>query len=187
MPSAVCVYCSSSDEVAPVYVKAAAEMGEALAGAGLTLVYGGGSVGLMGIMARAVHARGGKVVGVIPQFMVEQELAYHHADELIVTTDMRERKKLMEQMACAFVALPGGFGTLEEVIEILSLRNLRQHDKPVVIVNTHGFYGPLLEQFQRFERERFVGARHLNNFFVVGDAAAAVKYLLKQCNLPGSP
>jgi uncharacterized protein (TIGR00730 family) len=155
MIRSVCVFSSSSDAVAPHYVEAAAALGAALARRRLTLVYGGGKVGLMGVMAQAVHAHGGKVVGVIPHFLKRKEIAYEAADELVVTQDLRERKAIMESRADAFVALPGGFGTLEEVMEILTLKQLETHAKPIVFLNTGGFFDPLLALFEQLFRERF--------------------------------
>ncbi|MFA6547179.1 MAG: TIGR00730 family Rossman fold protein, partial [Limisphaerales bacterium] len=113
----ICVYCSSSSAVDARYVEAAVEFGTHLGRRGLTLVYGGASVGLMGQLAQAVHRGGGRVLGVIPQSLRDREIAYEAADELVVTRDLRERKAVMESRADAFVALPGGFGTLEEVLE----------------------------------------------------------------------
>ena len=122
---------------------------------GWGLVYGGGNIGLMGSVARAVKEAGGRVVGVIPEFMVERELAYHQADELVTVASMRERKRIMEERASAFLALPGGIGTLEELAEIMTLRYINQLDKPVVIFNQGGFYDDLFRFFERMARERF--------------------------------
>jgi len=122
---------------------------------GWGLVYGGGNVGMMGSVAQAVKDSGGHVVGVIPDFMRERELAYHRADELITVDTMRERKRIMEERASAFLALPGGIGTLEELTEIMTLRYINRLDKPVVLFNQDGFYDDLLRFFERMTRERF--------------------------------
>jgi uncharacterized protein (TIGR00730 family) len=140
----VCVFCSSAGGLPEVYRAAARELGAELAGRGHRLVYGGGNVGLMGEVARSVHDHGGTVIGVIPQGLVDRELAYDPADELLVTTTMRERKAEMDARADAFVALPGGFGTLEELLEVLTLRQLRLHDRPIVLVNVAGYWDPFL-------------------------------------------
>lgn len=145
----ICVYCASSNQIDEAFFALARVAGAAIARRGWALVYGGGSVGMMGELARAVHASGGRVVGVIPQFLLDREVGYLAADELIVTTTMRERKRLMDERADAFVALPGGFGTLEELLEILTLRQLGYHDKPIIIVNADGFFDLLLGQFER--------------------------------------
>lgn len=151
----ICVYCSSSDAVDPAYFDAARKLGATIAGRDYTLVYGGAHCGLMGALAQAVHAGGGRVVGVIPAALRERGIAYESADELIVSADLRERKATMEARADAFVALPGGFGTLEELLEILTLRQLQTHTKPIVLLNVRGFYDPLLALFDHFYRERF--------------------------------
>ena len=144
MTLSVCVFCSSAGGLPEVYLAAARDLGAELARRGHRLVYGGGNVGLMGEVARSVHANGGTVVGVIPQGLVDRELAYDPADELLVTTTMRERKAEMDARADAFVALPGGFGTLEELLEVLTLRQLRLHDRPIVLVNVAGYWDPFL-------------------------------------------
>lgn len=153
--ASICVFCSSSNAVAPVYFDAARDLGGLLAHRRLTLVYGGGNVGLMGALARAVHDGGGKVIGVIPSALRDLELAYTEADELIVTKDLRERKAIMESYADAFVALPGGYGTLEEMIEVLTLKQLHFHDKPLVFLNTAGFYAHLRAFFEHLYAHRF--------------------------------
>jgi uncharacterized protein (TIGR00730 family) len=140
----VCVFCASAGGLPEVYHAAARDLGAELAGRGHRLVYGGGNVGLMGEVARSVHEHGGTVVGVIPQGLVDRELAYHPADELLITTTMRERKAEMDARADAFVALPGGLGTLEELLEVLTLRQLRLHDRPIVLVNVAGYWDPFL-------------------------------------------
>ena len=132
MQKSLCVYCASSDRIAPKYFEAATVVGNEMARRGWGLVYGGGKVGLMGAVARAVKNSGGRVVGVIPDFMKVKELAYDDADEMHTVVTMRERKLMMEARADAFLALPGGWGTLEEIMEILTLRQLDVLRKPVV-------------------------------------------------------
>ena len=177
MPRHLAVYCSSSNHVAPAFFALATEMGRLIAAHSDVLVYGGGCVGLMGAMAQAVHAGGGKVVGVIPESMRNAEVAYLAADELIWTQTMRERKAIMDERADAFVALPGGFGTLEELIEVLTHRQLRYHDKPVIIVNAQGFYDPLLALFEHFYRHHFAKDKHRQSYHVAPDAAGVYSYL----------
>jgi len=162
----VCVYCSSSNAVAPEYFDAAREVGALLAAKGWRLVYGGGNIGLMGALARAVHEGGGTVIGVIPEALRDLELAYTEADELIVTKDLRERKATMESYADAFVALPGGYGTLEETIEVLTLKQLRFHDKPLVFVNAAGYYSHLRDFFEHMYAHHFAApaSRRLYRF-----------------------
>ncbi len=155
MSKFLCVYCASSTKLDPKYYAAAGEIGRGMAAGGWGLVYGGGNAGLMGSLARAVKAGGGRVVGVIPDFMIERELAYREADELVVVKTMRERKGIMAGRASAFLALPGGIGTLEELAEILTERYLNLSQKPVVLFNQDGFYDDLLRFFERMVRENF--------------------------------
>jgi uncharacterized protein (TIGR00730 family) len=155
MAKLLCVYCSSSRRLEPGYYAAADAVGRAMVAHGWDLVYGGGNVGMMGSVAQAVKAAGGQVVGVIPDFMRVRELAYEEAHELIAVDTMRERKRVMEERASAFLALPGGIGTLEELTEIMTLRYINRLDKPVVIFNHGGFYDDLLRFFDRMRRERF--------------------------------
>ncbi len=179
MVRSVCVYCSSSDEVDPRYFEHARLLGQHMAEAGMGLVFGGGRVGLMGEVARAVHAHGGHVVGVIPESMTNIEIAYHDADELIVTQTMRQRKQIMEDRADAFITLPGGFGTLEELSEMIVGRLLGFHDKPLVLLNSHGFYDPLLRLFDHFIEQRFAKPKHMQSYAVVDSPSAAVQALAK--------
>ena len=174
----VCVFCSSSNAVDPVFLEAAADMGRQIASRGHELIYGAGSAGLMGALARAVHAHGGRVSGFIPEFMhARPGVAYVEADELVVTRDMRERQALMEARADAFVVLPGGFGTLEELFEMLAFKQLEQHTKPIVIVNTRGFYDHLLRMFEHIAAEHFAKPDHLCLYHVADDARAALDYI----------
>lgn len=152
----ICVYCSASNGIAAKYFGMAAEFGRQMAARGDTLIYGGASVGLMGEVARALHAGGGRVVGIIPQKLVDLEMAYQRADELIVTANIRERKAVMESRADAFVALPGGIGTLEEVFEIMTMKHLQMIDKPLVLLNLDGFYDPLVTLLDHMYQEAFL-------------------------------
>lgn len=168
-PAAIAVYCASSADLSPRYYELAARLGEELAGRGAVLVYGGGKAGMMGAVADAARRCGGRVVGVIPEFMVERELANEAADELIVTADMRERRRLMEERAEAFVALPGGFGTLEELVEVMVGRMLNRHAKPIILLNSDGFYDQLLVFFDRLVADGFKLGGWRDVVRVVGD------------------
>ncbi len=143
----VCVYCASSDAADPAYMEAAAAFGKALAREGLRLVYGGGNIGLMGACARAAHDAGGRVLGVMPEFLRQREILYGDVETIIVGS-MHERKMIMFEQSDAFVALPGGIGTLEEVIEMMSWRRLEVHRKPIVFYSPQGFWEPLYALFQ---------------------------------------
>ena len=170
----ICVFCGAASGRATTYAAAARGLGELLAERGIGLVYGGGNVGLMGELARAVHSSGGTVVGVIPQGLVDRELAYDPADELLVTTTMRERKAEMDARADAFVALPGGFGTLEELLEVLTLRQLRLHDRPIVLVNVAGYWDPFLSMVADMVDQGFAPLGEGILFQVAKTAAEAV-------------
>lgn len=158
MSKLVCVYCSSSRDLAEKYYAAGEAVGRGLAERGWTLVYGGGNAGTMGSVARAAKAAGGQVVGIIPDFMIDRELAFEEADELITVDSMRERKRLMAERADAFITLPGGIGTLEEVSEIMVERGLAHHQKPLVLFNQDGYFDGLLTFLERMVEERFKSA-----------------------------
>jgi uncharacterized protein (TIGR00730 family) len=176
--ASVCVYCSSSDHIADTYPPVADALGRGLVQQGHRLVYGGGTVGLMGVVARAVHDAGGTVIGVIPERLEAREgLAYELADDLIVTDTMQERKRRMFTEADAFVVLPGGFGTLEEFLEVLTLKQLGYHDRPIVLLNTGGFFDPLLDFFRTLHAERFARANVTEVVHVAATPEAALQHL----------
>jgi uncharacterized protein (TIGR00730 family) len=158
----VCVFCGSSAGARPEYAEAARRFGAALAERGLGLVYGGGHVGLMGVLADAVLAAGGAAVGVIPQALVDKELAHAGLTELLVVGTMHQRKALMADKSDAFVALPGGYGTLDETFEILTWAQLGLHAKPVGLLNVAGFFDPLLAWVKHAVSERFVRSQHID-------------------------
>lgn len=170
MLTKIAVYCSSSNLIHDDYFRDAAALGRGIGGRGGTLIYGGGKLGLMGEVAAATHAAGGKVVGVIPEAMRTVEVCYEGADELIVTRTMRERKAIMDERAQAFVVLPGGFGTLEELLEILTLRILKYHQKPIVILNTRGFFDPLIQLFEGLYEQGFARRKSFQPYQVAATA-----------------
>ena len=173
----VTVYLSASDSVDRVYHDAASATGRAIALAGWTLVYGGNHVGLMGVLADGARSAGGRVVGVTPKKMHELGISDVACDELIVTEDMRTRKAQLETRADAFIALPGGIGTLEEFFEILVGRILGYHTKPIVILNINGYYAPLLAMIEHGIDERFIKPNAREGFFVATSPEEAVKFL----------
>jgi uncharacterized protein (TIGR00730 family) len=152
----ICIYCGSGAGTDPRYAEAARTLGKSLAEAGIGLVYGGGGLGLMGETARATLAHGGRVTGIIPSFLSEKEQMLKDVDELIVVDDMHERKMLMFRRSDAFVALPGGIGTLEELVEQLTWSQLGQHGKPVVIANIANFWSPFLSLLDHMRAQEFV-------------------------------
>ncbi|MHA1518495.1 MAG: TIGR00730 family Rossman fold protein [Alphaproteobacteria bacterium] len=152
----VCVYCGSGAGQNPAFAEAAHALGKSLAAADVGLVYGGGDLGLMGIVARSVLDHGGHVTGVMPHFLRDREHLLTDVHELVVVDDMHQRKHLMFEKSDAFVALPGGLGTLEEFVEQLTWTQLGQHKKPIVLVNIHGFWNPLLELFDKMLGHDFI-------------------------------
>lgn len=154
----ICVYCGSGPGLNPAYAEAARAFGRILAESRIGLVYGGGNLGLMGEIARSVLHHGGHVTGIIPGFLSEREHMLIEAQELIVVEDMHQRKQLMFVKSDAFVALPGGLGTLEEFVEQLTWSQLGRHSKPIVLVNIQDFWDPLLTLFQRMRGEGFIRA-----------------------------
>jgi uncharacterized protein (TIGR00730 family) len=174
----VCVYCGASEGANAAYAEAAGRLGTSLAAAGLGLVYGGGGIGLMGVVARSVLAAGGYVTGIIPEFLKAREVHMAGLQEMLVTKDMHERKMLMFERSDAFVALPGGIGTLEELIEQLTWAQLGRHSKPIVIADIGGFWRPLLELLQHMQAEGFLKKSFLQDAktwrYDVVDAADAI-------------
>lgn len=163
----VCVYCSSSNGVDEIYKKTTHEAGVALARNGLKLVYGGGHVGLMGMVADAVLAAGGEVIGIIPEHIRTHEMQHTGLTELYVVDNMHTRKSMMAEKSDAFVALPGGFGTLDEVFEILTWKQLGLHTKPIIIYNVEGFWDPLLAMIDHIIDSRFAPENNRHIYKVV--------------------
>jgi len=166
---AVCVYCASSRTAHPEYRAAASRLGEALAGHGITVIYGGGAKGSMGALADGALRKGGRVVGILPRFMADLEWGHRGLSELKLVEDMRTRKHLMLTGAQAAIALPGGCGTLEELLEAITLKRLGLFLGPIVLVNTRGFFQPLLELLSRAVDEHFMDDRHHLMWQVVGE------------------
>lgn len=177
MPRCVTVFCSSSNDVPRVYFDAAETLGAALAREGWTLVYGGGSFGLMGAVSKAAADAGGRIVGIIPQRLLESEKANHHCDELIVVDDMRQRKALLDSRCDAFLTLPGGIGTLEELFEMLVGRYLGYHNKPIVLLNVNRFFDPLIELLNHGIEQRFINERTRQLLHVAATVDEAINQL----------
>ncbi|MBV8342360.1 MAG: TIGR00730 family Rossman fold protein [Gammaproteobacteria bacterium] len=167
---AVCVYCASSRASHPEYRQAAQQLGEVLAREGIGIVYGGGAVGSMGALADGALAHGGRVIGILPRFMADLEWGHKGLTDLQLVEDMRTRKHLMLTSSKAAIALPGGSGTLEELLEAITLKRLGLYLNPIVLVNTRGFFTPLLEMLARAVEERFMDPRHLLMWQVVATA-----------------
>ncbi|MFM7760845.1 MAG: TIGR00730 family Rossman fold protein [Burkholderiaceae bacterium] len=174
----LCVYCGSAAGHDPVYAKAARELGLAIAQRGMSLVYGGGHVGLMGIVADGALAAGAKVTGVIPAALMDSEVGHTQLTELRVVKDMHERKALMAELADGFVALPGGIGTLEELFEVITWLQLGYHRKPVGLLNTQGFYDDLLRMLNKQRDTGFLKPAHHALLITEADTAALLDRLM---------
>ena len=180
----ICVYCGSSDDVPSIYFQAARDIGAALASRGYTLVYGGGSTGLMGAVADATLQHGGQVIGVIPEHFYTPQLRHESLTRLEVVPDMHTRKARMAELADAFIALPGGYGTLEEFFEILTWAQIGLHTKPIGLFNFQGYYDGLLAFIRHARQEGFIFAEH-EALFVYATAAEPLLDALQAYQHPG--
>jgi uncharacterized protein (TIGR00730 family) len=183
----ICVYCGSNVGANPAYTTAARSLGAAMAKAGTGLVYGGGSLGLMGEVARSVLQHGGRVTGIIPAFLSEKERMLRDADELIIVEDMHQRKRLMFDRSDAFVALPGGIGTLEELVEQLTWAQLGRHNKPIVLLNVDGFWAPLLDLLGHMREEAFIRREMEVRYLTVAQAEDVVPAIMAAADAPLEP
>lgn len=175
----ICVYCGSSKGGAPHFAETAHALGEAIADRGFGLVYGGGNVGLMGIVANAALAKGGEVIGVITEGLVKLEVAHKGLADLRVVDSMHERKALMADLSGAFIAMPGGFGTMDELFEILTWSQLGIHAKPVGLLNVAGYYDELLAFLGAMERHGFVRAEHSSHLLSAGTVDELLQKLVQ--------
>lgn len=178
----ICVYCGSSPGNSPIYLEAGRSLGRAIAEARLTLVYGGGLKGVMGAVANGAVEAGGHVTGIIPRFLIRKEAGdeagLDHLDEVILTEDMHERKHAMFERSDAFVALPGGIGTVEEIVEIMTWAQLGRHQKPMVFGNVAGFWNPMLALIDHMKAEGFIHSQHMVRPLVVAEAGKIVPAIL---------
>ncbi len=175
----VCVFCGSSAGGHPGYEEAARELGVLLAGEKIHLVYGGAGVGLMGVLADTVLGQGGMVTGVIPSFFSRKEIAHHGLSELIFVDSMHERKQVMAGLSEAFLAMPGGFGTLDELFEVLTWSQLDLHQKPIGLLNVNGYFDALVSMFDHMVAEKFVKSAH-RQLIVEDDKAAPLLQKMKE-------
>ena len=173
----VCVYCASSTKIDPIYVEAAKRLGELLAENNMNVVNGAGRMGLMAAVSNAALEKGGKVTGVIPTFMVEQGWQHDGLTELIVVPDMHERKQTMARLSDAIVALPGGCGTLEELLEVITWKQLGLYLNPIVILNTKGYFNPLIDMLKRAVDENFMRKQHMDIWAVAETPEQAIELI----------
>ncbi len=183
----LCVYCGSSPGRDPAYAEAARHLGRALAEAGIGLVYGGGSLGLMGKVAKACLEAGGHVTGIIPEFLIREEIMLEGVNELIVTANMHERKMSMFEQSDGFCALPGGIGTLEELVEISTWAQLGQHVKPIILANIAGYWNPLLQLIEHMREEGFFRSSTEVRFDAVDRADQIIPMFEKRLKLKREP
>ncbi len=180
----LCVYCGSNFNGDPVLRKAIEDLAETMAAQDITLVFGGGSVGVMGVIADEILKRGGKALGVIPQFLMDKEVGHKGLTEMIVTENMHQRKQKMTDLADGFVILPGGFGTLEELFEVLTWLQLGLHGKPIGVLNVGGFYDPIFKQMDVMVAHRFLKQTNRDLVFNETDAKILVE---KMQNFKAAP
>lgn len=173
----ICVFCSSSNAIDDIYFNDAGRLGDLIGTRGHSLINGGANVGLMEAVTIAARKSGARTIGIIPERMQEKNLVSNHAHEVEITADMMERKERMRQMSDAFIALPGGFGTLEEILEVITLKQLDYHRKAIVFVNTGNFFGSLFEQFEKAFAEKFSKPEYKNLYFIASSPEEAIKYI----------
>ena len=176
----VCVFCGSSPGADPSFLQGARALGQALAASERTLVYGGAKVGLMGALADSVLAAGGRVIGVLPQALVEREVAHEGLSELYIVSSMHERKMMMAERADAFIAMPGGLGTLEELFEVWTWAQLGLHHKPIGLLGATAFFAPLLQYLDQLVTQKFVRAEHRQMVTVAEDPHVLLEWLERQ-------
>lgn len=173
----ICVFSSSSNAIPDVYVNDAIDLARLIGQAKFCLINGGSNVGLMDVVTREAGICGARTIGIIPEKLRDFNLASIHAHEIIVSGDMMERKAKMRDMSDAFIALAGGFGTLEEILEVITLKQLGYHDKAIVFINTNGFYDDLFRQFEKTYEEKFAKENYRKLYFIAENSAEAMSYL----------
>lgn len=179
----LCVYCGSSIGNHKLYEENAGIFGRLMAEAGITLVYGGGTSGIMGTIAKAVKKHGGKVIGIIPDFLIKKEVSDEDLgwfDEFIITETMHQRKQIMFDRSDAFLAFPGGIGTLEEIVEIMTWAQLGRHKKPIAFANIDGFWNPMIALLDHMKNEGFIHSDHKLDFLVIDEVSEILKIISKE-------
>lgn len=173
----ICVFCSSSNAISDVYFQEADKLGKIIGEGNHSLINGGANVGLMEAVTISAREAGAKTVGIIPERMIGRSLASDNSHDVIITKDMKDRKAKMRNMSDAFIALPGGFGTLEEILEVMTLRQLSYHTKPIVFINTNNFFKYLIKQFEVSYKEQFAKDLHHDLYFVAKNSEEALNYV----------
>ena len=173
----ICVFCSSSNAIPELYFEEAHKLGKLIGENHHSVVYGGATVGLMHTVAEAARQAGAISIGIIPESIHNKRLSSPRDHEQIITPNMRDRKYLMRKRSDAFIALPGGFGTLEEILEVITLKQLQYHQKPIVFINTDGFFNSLFDQFERAYQESFSKEEYKSTYFIAADSTEAIDYI----------
>ena len=182
----ICLYGASSNTIAKSYINPTEELGAKIAERGHTLIYGGGGAGLMGAAARGVYSRGGRIIGVVPSFLNVDGILFDNCNEMIFTETMRERKQLMEEKSDAFVMVPGGLGTFDEFFEILTLKQLGRHSKPVAVFNINGYFDSLIEQLKNAVHKQFMNPESFELCFFTHSGDKLLNYLEYSLNEPSN-
>lgn len=173
----ICVFCSSSNAISEIYFQEADKLGKLVAKGNHTLINGGANVGLMEAVTISAREAGAKTIGIIPERMIGRSLASDNSHNVIITKDMKDRKAKMRKMSDAFIALPGGFGTLEEILEVMTLRQLSYHTKPIVFINTNNFFKYLIKQFELSYKEQFAKDLQRDLYFIADNSEDAINYI----------
>lgn len=180
----ICLYGASSNAIAKSYINPTEELGAKIAERGHTLIYGGGAAGLMGAAARGVYSRGGKIIGIVPSFLNVDGILFDKCDEMIFTETMRERKQLMEERANAFIMTPGGVGTFDEFFEILTLKQLGRHSKPIAVFNINGYFNSLIEQLKNAVHKQFMNPEAFELCMFTDNADKLINYIEQSVSKP---
>ena len=173
----ICLYGASSSAIAKSYINPTEELGAKIAERGHTLIYGGGAEGLMGAAARGAYSQGGKIIGIVPSFLNVDGILFDNCDEMIFTETMRERKQLLEEKSDAFIVTPGGVGTFDEFFEILTLKQLGRHSKPIAVFNINGYFDSLIEQLKNAVRKQFMNPESFELFMFTDSANKLINYI----------
>ncbi len=174
----ICVFCSSSDDIDVDFFKTANELGKLIAKNNINIIHGAGKIGLMGEIEKGARNYDTKVIGIIPQKLYKRGIYSETLDDIIITKDMKKRKEIMREKSDAFIILPGGFGTLEEAIETITLKQLKYHTKPIVFLNTKNFYSDLFSQFNKFYNNKFTNPKFKDLYFIAETPLQAIDYIL---------
>ena len=180
----ICLYGASSNAIARSYINPTEELGAKIAERGHTLIYGGGAAGLMGAAARGAYSQGGKIIGIVPSFLNVDGILFDNCDEMIFTKTMRERKQLMEEKSDAFIVTPGGVGTFDEFFEILTLKQLGRHSKPIAVFNINGYFDSLIEQLKNAVHKQFMNPESFELCFFTDNADKLINYIEYAANEP---